>query len=46
MASEEIHLNEHLAGFGIQSDETDLGEWIITCPPDPSHSHAAAPDQG
>ena len=29
MASEEIHLNEHLAGFGIQSDETDLGEWII-----------------
>lgn len=29
MASEEIHLNKHLAKFGIQSDETDLGEWII-----------------
>ncbi len=29
MASEEIHLNKHLATFGIQSDETDLGEWII-----------------
>ncbi len=29
MASEEIHLNQHLAKFGIQSDETDLGEWII-----------------
>ena len=29
MASEEIHLNKHLARFGIQADETDLGEWII-----------------
>lgn len=29
MASEEIHLNEHLAKHGIQADETDLGEWII-----------------
>jgi L-lactate dehydrogenase complex protein LldF len=29
MASEEIHLNQHLAKFGIQADETDLGEWII-----------------
>jgi len=29
MASEEIHLNQHLAKFGIQTDETDLGEWII-----------------
>ena len=29
MASEEIHLNKHLAKFGIQSDETDLGEWIV-----------------
>ncbi len=29
MASEEIRLNKHLAKFGIQSDETDLGEWII-----------------
>jgi len=29
MASEEIHLNKHLAENGIQADETDLGEWII-----------------
>jgi len=29
MASEEIHLNKHLAANGIQADETDLGEWII-----------------
>jgi iron-sulfur cluster protein len=29
MASEEIHLNQHLAEHGIQTDETDLGEWII-----------------
>src|ERR1700690_970805 len=29
MATEEIHLNQHLAGHGIQADETDLGEWII-----------------
>lgn len=29
MATEEIHLNKHLAGHGIQADETDLGEWII-----------------
>ncbi|MGC1455138.1 MAG: L-lactate dehydrogenase (quinone) large subunit LdhH [Nitrospirota bacterium] len=29
MASEEIHLNQHLAAHGIQVDETDLGEWII-----------------
>jgi iron-sulfur cluster protein len=29
MASEEIHLNQHLAKQGIQSDETDLGEWIV-----------------
>jgi L-lactate dehydrogenase complex protein LldF len=29
MASEEIHLNQHLAKSGIQSDETDLGEWIV-----------------
>ncbi|HUK99771.1 MAG TPA: LUD domain-containing protein [Nitrospirota bacterium] len=29
MASEEIHLNEHLMKNGIQADETDLGEWII-----------------
>jgi iron-sulfur cluster protein len=29
MATEEIHLNQHLAKHGIQADETDLGEWII-----------------
>lgn len=29
MATEEIHLNKHLAKHGIQADETDLGEWII-----------------
>jgi L-lactate dehydrogenase complex protein LldF len=29
MASEEIHLNKYLAGFGIHSDEMDLGEWIL-----------------
>jgi len=29
MASEEIHLNQHLATLGIKAHETDLGEWII-----------------
>jgi len=29
MASEEIHLNEHLEKAGIAVRETDLGEWII-----------------
>jgi len=29
MASEEIHLNKHLARYDIQADETDLGEWIV-----------------
>lgn len=29
MATEEIHLNQHLAEHGIQADETDLGEWIV-----------------
>ncbi|MFZ5642808.1 MAG: L-lactate dehydrogenase (quinone) large subunit LdhH [Bacillota bacterium] len=29
MASEEIHLNSHLAGAGLDVVETDLGEWII-----------------
>ena len=29
MASEEIHLNEHLEKAGIEVRETDLGEWII-----------------
>jgi L-lactate utilization protein LutB len=29
MASEEIHLNQHLEAQGIQVSETDLGEWII-----------------
>ena len=29
MATEEIHLNEHLVKNGIQAHETDLGEWVI-----------------
>ena len=29
MATEEIHLNEHLEKAGISVGETDLGEWII-----------------
>ncbi len=29
MATEEIHLNEHLEKAGIDVQETDLGEWII-----------------
>ena len=29
MATEEIHLNEHLEKAGIEVRETDLGEWII-----------------
>ncbi len=29
MATEEIHLNEHLEKAGIAVKETDLGEWII-----------------
>ena len=29
MASEEIHLNQHLEAQGVQVSETDLGEWII-----------------
>ncbi len=29
MATEEIHLNEHLQALGVTPVETDLGEWII-----------------
>ncbi|HEX3744158.1 MAG TPA: LUD domain-containing protein [Bryobacteraceae bacterium] len=29
MASEEIHLNQHLEAAGIAVSETDLGEWIV-----------------
>ncbi len=29
MASEEIHLNQHLEKAGISVAETDLGEWIV-----------------
>ena len=29
MATEEIHLNQHLQEAGIEVQETDLGEWII-----------------
>jgi L-lactate dehydrogenase complex protein LldF len=38
MISEEIHLNDHLAARGIESVETDLGEYIIQIDGDhPSH---------
>lgn len=38
MVSEEIHLNTHLAAEGIESVETDLGEYIIQIDGDhPSH---------
>ncbi len=38
MISEEIHLNDHLATRGIESVETDLGEYIIQIDGDhPSH---------
>jgi L-lactate dehydrogenase complex protein LldF len=38
MISEEIHLNDHLAAQGIESVETDLGEYIIQIDGDhPSH---------
>src|SRR5471030_321613 len=29
MASEEIHLNQHLEAAGMTVSETDLGEWIV-----------------
>ena len=29
MASEEIHLNQHLEAAGMSVSETDLGEWIV-----------------
>jgi L-lactate dehydrogenase complex protein LldF len=38
MVTEEIDLNEHLAGEGIQAIETDLGEWLLQLDDDrPSH---------
>ena len=38
MVSEEIHLNDHLAKEGIESVETDLGEYIVQIDGDhPSH---------
>jgi len=38
MISEEIHLNDHLGSVGIESVETDLGEYIIQIDGDhPSH---------
>ena len=43
MATEEIHLNEHLASQGITAVETDLGEWIIQLAGEkPSHLIAPA----
>ncbi len=29
MATEEIHLNHHLAAAGVEATETDVGEWIV-----------------
>ena len=43
MATEEIHLNEHLLAQGITPIETDLGEWILQLADDrPSHLIAPA----
>lgn len=43
MATEEIHLNEHLLAQGITPVETDLGEWILQLADDrPSHLIAPA----
>ena len=43
MATEEIHLNEHLLEHGITPVETDLGEWIIQLAHErPSHLIAPA----
>jgi iron-sulfur cluster protein len=43
MATEEIHLNEHLASQGITVVETDLGEWILQLAGEkPSHLIAPA----
>src|SRR5689334_11862643 len=43
MATEEIHLNEHLQSQGVKVVETDLGEWIIQLAGEkPSHLIAPA----
>ncbi|MCX6020675.1 MAG: LUD domain-containing protein, partial [Chloroflexi bacterium] len=43
MATEEIELNPHLEGLGIEVVETDLGEWIIQLAHErPSHLIAPA----
>jgi len=43
MTSEEIHLNAHLEGQGLEVTETDLGEWIIQLRKEgPSHMVAPA----
>ncbi|HZP95306.1 MAG TPA: LUD domain-containing protein [Candidatus Limnocylindria bacterium] len=43
MATEEIHLNEHLEGQGLTVVETDLGEWILQLAHErPSHLIAPA----
>ncbi|HVR87974.1 MAG TPA: LUD domain-containing protein [Candidatus Limnocylindria bacterium] len=43
MATEEIHLNDHLIAHGITPVETDLGEWIIQLAGEkPSHLIAPA----
>lgn len=43
MATEELHLNEHLERAGITAVETDLGEWILQLAKEkPSHLIAPA----
>jgi L-lactate dehydrogenase complex protein LldF len=42
MATEEIHLNQALQAAGIETVETDLGEWIIQLAGDPPY-HIVAP---
>ena len=42
MATEEIHLNDHLEGRGVEVVETDLGEWIVQ-KADERPSHIIAP---
>ncbi|MBS1723349.1 MAG: iron-sulfur cluster-binding protein [Armatimonadetes bacterium] len=42
MATEEIHLNEHLEGLGLEVVETDLGEFVVQLDHD-TPSHIVAP---
>ncbi|WP_153396759.1 LUD domain-containing protein [Ornithinicoccus halotolerans] len=42
MVSEEIHLNDHLTGLGVEVVETDLGEYIVQIA-DERPAHIVAP---